>query len=54
MIYVLLLPVIPRNTDLRDEHFIQNIFTFNPKAYAAIAYDKLIQMSYFETLDTKI
>ena len=34
---------IPRNTDIRDAHYNhQDIFTFNPKAYAAIAYDKLI------------
>jgi chromosome partitioning protein len=34
---------IPRNTDLRDAHYShQDIFTFNPKAYAAISYDKLI------------
>jgi chromosome partitioning protein len=40
----LLLPRhIPRNTDLRDAHYShQDIFTFNPKAYAAISYDKLI------------
>jgi chromosome partitioning protein len=40
----LLLPChIPRNTDVKDAHYSQqDIFTFNPKAYAAIAYDKLI------------
>jgi len=36
--------VIPRNTDLRDAHFQkQDIFTFNPRAKAALAYDKLIR-----------
>ena len=36
--------VIPRNTDLRDAHFQkQDIFSFNPRAKAALAYDKLIQ-----------
>ena len=36
--------VIPRNTDLRDAHFQkQDIFSFNPKAKAALAYNKLIQ-----------
>ena len=35
--------VIPRNTDLRDAHFNkQDIFSFNPEAKAAKAYDKLI------------
>jgi chromosome partitioning protein len=35
--------VIPRNTDLRDAHFQkQDIFSFNPKAKAALAYNKLI------------
>jgi chromosome partitioning protein len=34
---------IPRNTDIRDAHYNhQDIFSFNAKAYAAIAYDKLI------------
>jgi chromosome partitioning protein len=34
---------IPRNTDIRDAHYNhQDIFSFNPKAYAAIAYEKLI------------
>ncbi len=34
---------IPRNTDIRDAHYQhQDIFSFNPKAYAAIAYEKLI------------
>ena len=36
--------VIPRNTELRDAHFQkQDVFTFNPKANAAIAYRKLIR-----------
>jgi chromosome partitioning protein len=35
--------VIPRNTDLRDAHFQkQDIFSFSPRAKAALAYDKLI------------
>ncbi|MFD8750180.1 ParA family protein [Kitasatospora sp. NPDC059577] len=35
--------VIPRNTDLRDAHFNrQDVFSFNPKSAAALAYDKLI------------
>jgi chromosome partitioning protein len=36
--------VIPRNTDLRDAHFEKmDIFSFNPRAKAALAYDKLIR-----------
>jgi chromosome partitioning protein len=36
--------VIPRNTDLRDAHFNkQDIFSFNVRAKAALAYDKLIR-----------
>jgi chromosome partitioning protein len=36
--------VIPRNTDLRDAHFQkQDIFSYNPRAKAALAYDKLIR-----------
>jgi chromosome partitioning protein len=36
--------VIPRNTDLRDAHFNkQDIFSFNPNAKAALAYQKLIR-----------
>src|SRR5258708_21233740 len=35
--------IIPRNTDLRDAHMNnQDIFSFNPKAKASIAYQKLI------------
>lgn len=36
--------IIPRNTDLRDAHFQKkDIFSFNPNAAAAQAYEKLIQ-----------
>ena len=36
--------VIPRNTDLRDAHFNkQDVFSFNPNAKAALAYQKLIK-----------
>lgn len=36
--------VIPRNTDLRDAHFNkQDIFSFQPKAKGALAYQKLIR-----------
>lgn len=36
--------IIPRNTDLRDAHFNkQDIFSFNPQAKAALAYEKLIE-----------
>lgn len=35
--------IIPRNTDLRDAHFQRkDIWGYNPKAKAALAYDKLI------------
>lgn len=35
--------IIPRNTDIRDAHFIkQAIFSFNPKAKSAQAYDRLL------------
>jgi chromosome partitioning protein len=35
--------IIPRNTDLRDAHFSKkDIFAYNPKAKAALAYNKLI------------
>jgi chromosome partitioning protein len=35
--------VIPRNTDLRDAHFEKkDIFSFNPNAASAQAYNKLI------------
>jgi cellulose biosynthesis protein BcsQ len=36
--------VIPRNTDLRDAHFQKmDIFSFNPRAKTAHAYNKLIR-----------
>lgn len=36
--------VIPRNTDIRDAHLNkQNIFSYNPKAKAAHAYQRLIR-----------
>ncbi len=36
--------VIPRNTDIRDAHFNkQDIFSFNPLAKSALAYEKLIR-----------
>jgi chromosome partitioning protein len=48
--------VIPRNTDLRDAHFQkQDIFSFNPHAKAALAYDKLIREIFLpesEPIDT--
>jgi chromosome partitioning protein len=35
--------IIPRNTELRDAHFQkQDIFSFNPHAKAALAYNKLL------------
>ncbi len=35
--------VIPRNTDIRDAHMNkQDIFTFNPQAKSALAYEKLL------------
>ena len=35
--------VIPRNTDLKNAHFqLQDIFSFNPKAKAAEAYERLL------------
>jgi chromosome partitioning protein len=47
--------VIPRNTDLRDAHFQkQDIFSFNSRAKAALAYDKLIREIFlpeFEPVD---
>ena len=48
--------VIPRNTDLRDAHFQkQDIFSFNPRAKAALAYDKLIREIFLsETNATEI
>ena len=36
--------VIPRNTDIRDAHFNkQDIFTFNPQAKSAQAYQRLVK-----------
>jgi chromosome partitioning protein len=36
--------VIPRNVDIRDAHFNKkDIFSFSPRAKAALAYDKLIR-----------
>jgi chromosome partitioning protein len=36
--------VIPKNTDIRDAHFNKtDIYSFNPRAKAALAYDKLIR-----------
>jgi chromosome partitioning protein len=44
--------VIPRNTDLRDAHFQkQDIFSFNPRAKAAQAYDKLIREVFLPETD---
>ncbi len=35
--------IIPRNVDIRDAYFNkQDIFTYNPRAKAAQAYDRLI------------
>lgn len=40
--------VIPRNTDIRDAHFNkQDIFTFNPEAKSALAYEKLLNELFF-------
>lgn len=41
----LLLPtIIPRNTDVKNAHYRkEDIFTYNAKASAAIAYEKLVQ-----------
>ena len=36
--------IIPKNTDIRDAHFQhEDIFTFNPQAKSALAYQKLIK-----------
>jgi chromosome partitioning protein len=36
--------IIPRNVDLKDAHFSkQDIFSYNPKAKSALAYQKLIK-----------
>ena len=43
--------VIPRNTDLRDAHFQKrDIFSFNSRAKAALAYDKLIREMFLPEL----
>src|SRR5213080_1996095 len=40
--------VIPRNTDIRDAHFNrQDIFSFNPEAKSALAYEKLLNELFF-------
>jgi len=40
--------VIPRNTDIRDAHMNkQDIFSFNPQAKSALAYEKLITELFF-------
>ena len=45
--------VIPRNTDLRDAHFNKtDIYTFNPRAKAALAYEKLIREVFLPDLST--
>jgi chromosome partitioning protein len=41
--------VIPRNTDIRDAHFSKkDIFSFNPEAKAAQAYQRLIEELFYE------
>jgi chromosome partitioning protein len=45
--------VIPRNTDLRDAHFQkQDIFSFNPRAKAVLAYNKLIHEIFLPELES--
>jgi chromosome partitioning protein len=45
--------VIPRNTDLRDAHFNKtDIYSFNPRAKAALAYEKLIREVFLPDLRT--
>jgi chromosome partitioning protein len=47
--------VIPRNTDLRDAHFQkQDIFSFAPRAKAALAYDKLIREIFLPELESQV
>src|SRR4051794_8772139 len=47
--------VIPRNTDLRDANFQkQDIFSFNPHAKAALAYDKLIREIFLPETETVV
>jgi chromosome partitioning protein len=44
--------VIPRNTDIRDAHFQkQDIFSFNPRAKAARAYERLIYEIFLPVTD---
>jgi cellulose biosynthesis protein BcsQ len=46
--------VIPRNTDLRDAHFQkQDIFSYSPRAKAALAYDKLIRELFLPSGDSQ-
>src|SRR5918999_477175 len=46
--------VIPRNTDLRDAHFQKlDIFSFNSRAKAALAYDKLIREIFLPSEDSQ-
>jgi len=46
--------VIPRNTDLRDAHFQkQDIFSYNSRAKAALAYDKLIRELFLPTQESQ-
>ena len=46
--------VIPRNTDLKDAHFQkQDIFSFNARAKAALAYDKLIHEIFLPSEDSR-
>lgn len=41
--------IIPRNTDIRDAHFNKkDIFTFNPQAKSAEAYQRLIKELFYE------
>jgi len=47
--------VIPRNTDIRDAHFNkQDIFTFNPLAKSALAYEKLIHELFSPSTEAEI
>src|ERR671916_1967209 len=47
--------VIPRNTDLRDAHFQkQDIFSFAPRAKAALAYDKLIREIFLTEIESQM
>ena len=46
--------VIPRNPDLRDAHFQKlDIFSFNSRAKAALAYDKLIREIFLPSEDSQ-